>query len=183
MTPHQWFIACAAMQQELKAQRWLMKKGVETFCPVIRGTAKKGRTESLPLFKNFVFVYAVRAQLPQLVKRPHIINMVYWMTEPAVVSDDEIGAIRMATNDFGKIELEKIPVIPGSGLIITPETDATNAGESPFSYSGMSIALPSLGFKMTVGRPIGEPATSESYRTTNSWLQRNFATLGNFRLF
>lgn len=183
MNPYQWYIARSAMQQELKAERWLAKKGVETYCPLVQVTNKKGRPEYRPLFSNFVFVYTGASLIPKLVKRPLIISMVYWMSEPAVVSDEEIGALRMATNSYGQLELEKTPVSPGSGVIISQENGLEPASGNPFNYSGLNITLPSLGYRMKARLKISESPVMENTPAGNFWLQRNLASLSGFRLF
>ena len=183
MTNHQWYIARSAMQQELKAERWLAKMGVETFCPLVQHINKKGRPESRPLFQNFVFVYTWASSIPKLIKRPLVISMVYWMSEPAVVSDEEIGAIRMATNGYTQIDLEKTAVSPGSDLLIIPESGLSTEIENPFSYSGLNITLPSLGYRMSARQLTGAMSNTDNSTPENHWLRRNLSSLGGFRLF
>lgn len=183
MHPYQWYIARSAMQQELKAERWLAKKGVETFCPLVQGTNKRGRPEYRPLFSNFIFVHTGASVIPKLIKRPLVISMVYWMSEPAIVSDEEIGALRMAANGYAQLELEKTAVSPGAGVIISPENGLEMVNGSPFNYSGLDITLPSLGYRMKARQMINRSPEIEKIPTGNFWLQRNLSALSGFRLF
>lgn len=136
-----------------------------------------------PLFNNFVFVYTRVSLIPKLIKRPLIISMVYWMSDPAVVSDEEIGAIRMAVGNYSQLELEKTTVAPGADLIITPEKELEPLTGSPFSYSGLTITLPSLGYRINASQLISETPITDTTKAGNFWLQRNLSSLNGFRLF
>lgn len=184
MSTQQWYVACTAMQQELKAARWLMKKGMESYCPVMSRIDPKGKINSSPLFQNLVFVYSNPGGIAAIVKRPLIVSMYYWMADPVVVTDDEIGAIRQVTSGYSRIELQKIPVNPGGGLIVESQYNNQHQSDSSgFHHPAVNILLPSLGYQIKATGYKNEIETPEKNRLGGFWLQRNLSSLGQFRIF
>jgi len=171
------------MQQELKAARWLMKKGIECFCPVMSRIDAKGKTSSSPLFQNLVFVYTKPDGISFIVKRPLVVSMYYWMADPVVVTDDEIGAIRQVTSTYSRIELQKIPVNPGAGLIFESQHNKQSRSDIGFQHPALNILLPSLGYQIKATGFKTELETSEKNRLGGLWFQRNLSSLSPFRIF
>jgi hypothetical protein len=150
-----WYAVYTKPHRELKVCKLLTSKGFEVFCPLnnintAKATHKKHTIE--PLFNTYVFVNIATANLP-LIQKMADIQLVYWMSEPAIISNDEIDMVRNITANYINISIEKSPVKMGVSLSII---DAINVGvgekSMAFSFKNIKVNLPSLGYTISAER-------------------------------
>ena len=104
-----WYVICTKKKKEKKVVSVLNKKGIENFCPFTIKEVKnvsRSNKEFGPLFTSYVFVNVEASELPKLSKLAYVINPLYWKSSPAIISADEINAIKMMTDNYSSIVLE-----------------------------------------------------------------------------
>lgn len=152
---HNWYAVYTKSNRELKVSKQLASKGFEIFCPlnnVLSPKAGYKKISTEPLFKTFVFVNIAKKDL-SLIEKIGDIQLVYWMSEPAIISNDEIDMVRNITANYINIAIEKSPVKMGVSLSIL---DTLNAGTSEkglaFSFKNIKVYLPTLGYTISAER-------------------------------
>ncbi|HMO60694.1 MAG TPA: UpxY family transcription antiterminator [Ferruginibacter sp.] len=148
-----WHVICTTPGQERKVAAQLTKRGIENYCPFNRTVIKNGTRETsevAPLFKGFVFVQISNAQIAYVRRLPYVINMVYWRSKPVVVSAEEIDGIKLMIESYTDIQLHQVQVNTDKKMFVEKETETDYGGTMlSLKHKGLSITLPSLGFKMS----------------------------------
>lgn len=151
-----WYVICTKNKKERKVIAALSKKGIESFCPfTIKETRNVSRTakEYGPLFTSFVFVNISAGELNGIRKMAYVTNPLYWKSAPAVISPDEINAIKMMTENYNCIALEKMAVNTTDKIsIIEKNITAINNKIISVKHQGISIKLPTLGYCLSAER-------------------------------
>ncbi len=147
-----WYAVYTKPQCEKKVATLLSKKKIENFCPLGCVETLSFRRSKLifkPLFKSYVFVHVSPSELVSLKQTDGVLNMLYWLGQPAVIKDDEIAAIREFTADHRNIKLERATV--------KMNETARNFSASSYAIDGklvtvknqlLKVSLPSLGYTM-----------------------------------
>ena len=147
-----WYIVYTKPQCEKKVVAALNRRKIENYCPFNQRKIRSSRRDKIlrePLFKSYVFANVAPAEVYSLKQMSGVINIVYWRSEPAIVAEDEIDAIKEFTNDHRNIELVRTGVNFGH---------VAKMNNSPFySFEGdviaiknkvLKVSLPSLGYIM-----------------------------------
>jgi transcription antitermination factor NusG len=147
-----WYILYTKPQQEKKVAAVLTKKRVENFIPLVNCEIQKFRkvkVEQKPLFKSYVFVYTTAEQLTALRQIDGVINTLYWLGRPAVITDAEVTSLKEFATGYHTIELEKLAINSG--------VTERNIYKSSYEIEGNVVAimnktikinLPSLGYAL-----------------------------------
>ncbi len=155
-TSRQWFILCTQKNQEQKVAGQLAKKGIEHLCPfTYREEKVVSRTVKAyaPLFPGQVFVYTDAATLSSLVKISGVVNLMYWKNKPAVVSLEEINAVRMLSENYLSVQTEKTTVSTQEKVrVIEKSISGYQNQVLSIRHQGLTVHLPSLGLKLVAGR-------------------------------
>lgn len=151
----QWHILYANPRNVKKLTDILLKRKIEHYYPLnqVLKSGKDNRKAVLdPLFPNYVFVNLRHEQHPvALAQLPGVINIVYWLGKPAVVSDDEICAIKKTLISHKQVKLEKIDIDVARDVKITQGTVMHKVGKVvQVRNNAVKIALPSLGYALIV---------------------------------
>lgn len=151
-----WYVICTAKKKEKKVVSILNKKGIENFCPfTIREIKNVSRSikEYGPMFTSYVFVKVEASELSKLIKLPYVRNSLYWRSTPAVISADEINAIKMMEENYNSIVLENTGVNMTERVSII-ERNITGYSNNIVSvkHQGITIRLPTLGYSLTADR-------------------------------
>jgi transcription antitermination factor NusG len=147
-----WYVVYTKPQCEKKVAAAMNRRKIENYCPFnqrkIR-SSRRGKILREPLFKSYVFANVTSAEVYLLKQLSGVINIVYWRSEPAVIAQDEIDAIKEFTNDHRNIELVRTRV---------NFEDVAKLNNSPlYSFEGnviavknkmLKVSLPSLGYIM-----------------------------------
>jgi transcription antitermination factor NusG len=151
-----WYAVYTSPNKERKVSSILTKKGIECFCPVISVEAvRSANKKSLlkPLFNSFVFVQVAESEIPMLKTVSWIINLIYWRSKPAVISNKEIDIIKKLTANYSNIRIEKSFVDQNAAVSILDEpTIAYNENSVSVKYKSIKVNLPSLGYTMIAER-------------------------------
>ncbi len=172
----QWFVLCTQNNQEKKVMQQLSRKGLEHFCPFsIREEKVVSRTVKAyaPLFPNQVFVLTEPEQLTALTRLPGVVSVLYWKAQPAVISEDEINAIRMMTENYVTLQVEKAAVNPAEKIrIIEKSISGYNNQVLSIRHQGLSVQLPSLGRKLVASREQAVTEKAIKVPASRSFAQR-----------
>lgn len=152
-----WYLICTKKLQEKKVIESLTKKGIENYCPYTNTekslSASRKTTAHQPLFSSYVFVFISEDEITTVKKIPDVVNMVYWKANPAIIDQEEIHAIRMMTGNYRSIKLEKTAVeIQEKVNIVEENTSSTSNQVLSIKHKGLTVTLPSLGYRMTAQR-------------------------------
>ncbi|HPH91675.1 MAG TPA: transcription termination/antitermination NusG family protein [Ferruginibacter sp.] len=151
-----WYVICTTKKKEKKVVSILNKKGIENYCPfTIREIKNVSRSmkEYGPMFTSFVFVKVEAVELSKLTRLPYIVNSLYWRSSPAVISADEINAIKMMEENYNCIAIENTGVNTTEKVSIV-ERNITGYSNNVVSvkHQGITVKLPTLGYSLTADR-------------------------------
>jgi transcription antitermination factor NusG len=147
-----WYVVYTNPQFEEKVAGVLAKKNFENYCPMnmVRSHRHDHRKITFtPLFSSYIFVRACENQQTELGKVKGIINFVYWLRKPAVISNAEIDSIKKFLNDYGNVHLERVDVSVNdiARMVSGPKMNQEGNIIST-SNQLVKVALPSLGYLM-----------------------------------
>jgi transcription antitermination factor NusG len=147
-----WYVVYTKPQLEKKVAAMLNKKKIENFCPLGCFETMNFRRSKLvfkPLFKSYLFVFVSPDEIQMIKQADGVLNILYWLGEPAIVRKEEIEAIREFANDHRNIKLERTAVDKNG--------NARNFNASSYEIDGkivtitnklLKLSLPSLGYNM-----------------------------------
>lgn len=97
MSNRKWFALYTKPRSEKKANALLLKKGIESWCPVQKTERQWSDRKKIieePLFKSYVFVRINDDERIQVLQTDGILNFVHHAGKPAVIRDEEIDLIK-----------------------------------------------------------------------------------------
>ena len=150
-----WYVVYTKSHCEKKVAALLTKKKIENYCPLNRTLSSKGNTKKWvyePLFASFVFVHITDEQINNVKQINSVVNFIYWLDKPAVISDTEIENINDITREYSNIHLQKVSVNPNDvgSFFGEPLIDInTNATLISVKNSNFKLLVPSIGYVMT----------------------------------
>lgn len=173
-----WYLLCTKKQKEKRVTELLTKKGIESYCPFTICENKISGTKEIatwqPLFSTYVFVNITESQIQAIRQTPYIVNMVYWKSQPAVISPQEIDALKTMTTTYQRIKVEKTAVSTLEKFAFA-EQNITTQHQNVFSikHKGHIAVLPSLGCKITAQRErTPQKVTPQETLRPRSFLQK-----------
>lgn len=124
----------------------LSRKRIKNYCPFhkVESEWHWRKTVIKPLFPSFVFVYLEEENLAEIRHTHGVLDYVYWLNEPVVVTAGEINTIRTILKEYENVTLEKTAVkreymglMAETLLLLEKNSHGNNA---------VKIILPSLGY-------------------------------------
>lgn len=147
-----WYAVYTRPRWEKKVAELLVKKKIESFCPLNRMErqwADRKKVVYEPLFTSYVFVYATEQEHLAIKQTDGIVNFVYWIGKPAVIRDIEIEAIRNFLYDHHNVVLEKTRVNINDEVTITNGPLMARGGiVVEVRTKSIRVLLPSLGYAL-----------------------------------
>ena len=155
-----WFALYTKPKWEKKIHAVLMRKGIESWCPiqkVQRQWSDRKKIIEDPLFKSYVFVHIDESERVKVLMTDGVINFVHYIGKPAVIRDEEIHLIKKYLSEKeaslsihaleGFNENERIRV--SHGIFMDKEGTVVRGGKKK-----VYVKLESLGQVMTVEFPV-----------------------------
>ena len=148
-----WYAVYTRPRWEKKVTDLLVRKHIETYCPlnkIVRKWADRKKIVLEPLFTSYVFVHATPQEHLAIKQTDGILNFVFWLGQPAVIRDEEIDAVRQFLDDYHNVQLEKINVNMhdrvriSNGPLMAVEGDVIEVRSKT-----VKVQLPSLGYALT----------------------------------
>ena len=145
-SPKQWYAVYTKPQAEKKVVEYLFRKEIESFCPFYQqpqrlAIFKKGAL--VPLFKSYVFVKINEKEIRDLLRLDTVINIIYWLGQPAVIKEIEINMMRQFLEDHQNVQLKKVAVNMNAIVRIIKELD-----NDFMKKEIVRLVLPSLGYEL-----------------------------------
>ncbi len=148
-----WYAIYTRPRWEKKVADLLTKRKVENFCPlnkVVRQWADRKKTVLEPLFNSYVFVHTTLNEHLIVKQTEGVMNLVFWLGQPAIIRDEEIEAIKSFLQKHHDIKLEKLKININDkvrimdGPLMCQEGDVVEV-----MNKSVKLYLPSLGYTMT----------------------------------
>jgi len=148
-----WYAVYTRPRWEKKVADLLVRKHIENYCPlnkIVRQWADRKKIVLEPLFTSYVFVHVTPQEHLAIKQTDGILNLVYWLGQPAVIRDEEIDAVKQFLDEYYNIQLEKIDVNMNdrvrisSGPLMAQEGDVIEVRSKT-----VKVNLPSLGYALT----------------------------------
>ncbi|WP_152616807.1 hypothetical protein [Flavihumibacter solisilvae] len=106
-------------------------------------------TQDKTCFDSLIFLSLQKGQVKEVLAIPGIRNVMYYLSEPAVISRDEIELIKVFTDRYSNIYIEEIPVKQNCIPQITHGPFLLREGDIVgIKNQTIKATLPSLGFVM-----------------------------------
>ena len=108
-----WYAVYTKPRCEKKIAETLTRKKIENYCPLNRVERYWSGSKKLiqePLFTNYIFVRGTELQHTELKKIYGIVNLVYWLGKPVVITDLEIETIRRFLKNYINVVIEKTAI-------------------------------------------------------------------------
>ena len=111
-----WYVLYVKPKNEKKVAERLSSHQLDVYCPMIKEVKQwsdRKKTIEAPLFKSYVFVNSVEADIKDVYHCRNVIGYVNWLGKPAVIQDKEINAIRdflseVSLNETRTLEFEHL---------------------------------------------------------------------------
>ncbi len=97
-----WFALYTKPRWEKKINTALLKKGIESWCPlqiIEKQWSDRKKIIEEPLFRSYVFVRISAEEKNNVLNTDGVLNFVYYLSKPAVIKDEEVNNIRMYLAD------------------------------------------------------------------------------------
>ncbi len=172
-----WFIVYTKPEVEKKVLNLLSQKNIEYYWPKYKdayGPHDKNY-HSHPLFKSYIFVKTYKNTLKDLKKIPGVLNMVYWLNRPAIISESEIKYLKEFLDDHVDVSIEKVAV--NMQWLKNPANNITIENENIYkdSVEQKNLTLYSLGYKITARVRKGQVKIIPSWRSQKNAIPYKFS--------
>jgi len=158
-----WYALYTKPRWEKKVDSVLVRKGVESWCPlqrVERQWSDRKKMVEEPLFKSYVFVHIDDTERTKVLMTDGVLNFVHHVKKPAIIREEEIDLIKKYLSEKeaflsihaleGFNENERIKV--SHGIFMDNEGTVVRGGKKK-----VYVKLESLGQVMIVEFPVEYP--------------------------
>lgn len=155
-----WYALYTKPRWEKKIDSVLVRKGVESWCPLQRVERQWSDRKKIiedPLFKSYVFVHIDDSEKTKVLMTDGVLNFVYYLGKPAIIRDEEVDLIKNYLSEKeaslsihaleGFNENERIKV--SHGIFMDNEGTVVRGGKRK-----VYVKLESLGQVMIVEFPV-----------------------------
>lgn len=108
-----WYIIRTKPHCERKVVNLLTRKRIKNFCPLHKAESDWydwKKVVQKPLFPAFVFVYTGEEKHAEILQTTSVLNFIYWLAAPVIITRGEIDTIRIILKEYEKVRLEKTTV-------------------------------------------------------------------------
>ena len=146
-----WYVVYTRSRCEKKVYTVLTKKGVESYCPLnkcLKKWADRKKIVLEPLFRSYVFVKVSRQEIEKIKQHTSdIVNVVYWLGNPAIVKEHEINQIQLFLGEYQNVKVEKREVRINDEIKIIQGPLMDTVGKiSEIRKNIVKVQIPSLGY-------------------------------------
>ena len=97
-TTKHWYAAYTKPRWEKKVDSILLRKGIESWCPVQKVERKWSDRRKViddPVFKSYVFVRITGEERLSVLQTEGVLNFVHFLGKPAVIKDEEVANVKL----------------------------------------------------------------------------------------
>ncbi len=147
-----WYIVYTKPKYEKKVASLLSKRKIESYYPLNRVKTQAFRRNKVfeePLFTSCVFANITDEEIALVKRTDGVISLLYWRGKPAIISKDEIEAIKEFTSYYADIGLERTHVdICGVVRIVDGPIYLLEGKVFALKNKVIKVNLPSIGYTM-----------------------------------
>jgi len=106
---YNWYVLYTKPRNEKKATARLQQAGYEVYCPLIKTVhqwSDRKKKVQIPMFPSYIFIFINEKNRQLPLQDPGIIKYVYYASQPAIIRDIEIQAIKEIENAGSDIKVE-----------------------------------------------------------------------------
>jgi len=148
-----WYALYTRSRWEKKVSEQLTKLNIECYCPlnkVVKQWSDRKKVVEEPLFTSYVFVNISLQQMVDVRKVLGVVNFVYWLGKPAIITPAEIHTIREFLQNHLNVKLEQLTVHVKDRIKILDGPFSEMEGQViSVKKKSVRVLLPSLRFFMT----------------------------------
>ncbi len=159
-TEKKWFALYTKPRWEKKIDTVLIRKGIETWCPlqkIEKQWSDRKKIVEEPLFKSYIFVRIDKTERNTVLSTDGVLNFVHYLKKPAIIKDAEINLIKkyLAEKDASIYILSQegyaaeTRILVNHGLFMGNEGKILRGGKKK-----VYVQLESLGQVMVVEFPV-----------------------------
>lgn len=146
-----WFVLYTRSRCEKKVAGILSKRNYENYCPLNRTYkqwADRKKWVHEPLFPSYVFIKTSENEINEIKRiASEIVNVVYWIGQPARIKNEEIEEIKNYLNEYSNVRIERNCVnINDTVKIIRGPLMNTEGKVTHINNNIVKLLLPNLGF-------------------------------------
>jgi len=153
-----WYVVYTRQGREKKVADILARKRFESYCPlnkVMRPWSDARKLVPEPLFASQVFVRVCESDFKHLTHVDGVINVVYWLGNPAVIRDTEVETIKGFLKEYPTVKLEKVAINMDKNITISRDMLVDSVDYIPrIADTTAKIHLPSLGYTLVADASI-----------------------------
>ncbi|WP_338875985.1 UpxY family transcription antiterminator [Spirosoma sp. SC4-14] len=138
-----WFVLYTKSRNEKQVAAKLKERGIEVYCPLTKTKRRwSDRTKWVeePLFRSYCFVNLDEHERARVFGIPGIVRYLFWLNKPAVVRNDEIGAIKRLLNEFDHSQIRVESFSPNDRVTIGSGSFSDTTG-SVIGQQGNQLAI------------------------------------------
>jgi transcription antitermination factor NusG len=148
-----WYAVYTKSRWEKKVADQFNKANIENYCPlnrVVKQWSDRKKIVEEPLFTSYVFVKITERQMTEVRMIMGVVNFVYWLGKPAVISPLEIQTIQEFLVDYFNVRLESLSLhVRDTVRILSGPFTEMEGNVISVKKKSIRVLLPSLRFFMT----------------------------------
>ena len=116
-----WYAIYTKPRWEKKVHELLLKKGIESYCPlntVVKQWSDRKKKVEIPLFTSYIFTNITELQQSEIRMTAGVVNFVYWLGKPAIISNTEMKALKDFVDNNENILVEQVGYKEGDDILI-----------------------------------------------------------------
>jgi transcription antitermination factor NusG len=106
----QWYVVYCKPNTEKKTAERLSELGIKVYCPLkteVRQWSDRKKKVQVPVLPSMILVNIKDKNRPEVFKVSSAVRYLYWLKKPAVVSPEEVDALKEALSaDYSSVSVE-----------------------------------------------------------------------------
>jgi len=159
---------------EKKVAELLTRKKIQNYYPcnkILKAAGDKKKLFIEPLFSSYVFINVCKEDLVLIKQLNGVINMVYWLGEPAVVREVEIDMLQRFLNEHTSVQLEQTKVNVNEIVRVSSGPFGDKQVQASTKTKVVKMSLPSLGYTLAAKVETGTINVINAPNVTRYWAQ------------
>lgn len=149
-----WFVLYSKPNTEKKLADHLNKLGIEAYCPTrieYRKWSDRKKKVHVPVLPSMVLVKTEEKYRNEVFVRPTAVRYLFWQGKPAIVSDEEVDALRDSLEGKKTLDHEVAKLAPGQDIDLDNLGFEGKKGQIKYiSGKNCWVIIKSLGFVVKV---------------------------------
>ncbi|MCH8534152.1 MAG: UpxY family transcription antiterminator [Flavobacteriaceae bacterium] len=152
-----WYVLYSRPNAEKKLAERLSEQGIEAYCPTrteVRKWSDRKKKVQVPVLPSMVLVNIKFSQKNHVFDNPSAVRFLYWSKEPAVVTEEEVQALKESLSSSKTLKAETEKIIPGQKIDLSELGFEGQKGKVKYiSGNQCWVILESIGYvvKVTLG--------------------------------